>query len=138
MTQLIHTDPVAELKELIRQKEQEHDLEEAQLRATFHETYESLKPINLIKNTIRQAIASPELKGNLGNAALGLATGFVAKKLISLGSNNPIVKLGATAVEMLVASKVTAHADDIKAIASIVLNKFLNHQRASADENITG
>jgi len=130
-------DPVLHLQELIRLKEAEQQSEEIILRATFHETYESLKPINLIKNTIRQAISSPGIKGNIGNAVLGLATGFIAKKLITLGSANPLVKAGATVIEMIVAAKVTANADDIKSIATIVLNKIMNHQRSTAGENIT-
>jgi hypothetical protein len=132
-----YSDPVLQLKELILLKEAEHQKEEIALRATFHETYESLKPINLIKSTLQKAVSSPELKGNLGNAALGLVTGFLAKKLITLGSSNPLVKLGATAVQMLVAKKVTANAEDIKSIASIVINKIINHQRPSVDENST-
>ncbi len=127
-------DPVLLLKELIRTKELEQQLEEKIVREQFHRTYESLKPLNLIRNAVHQVVSSPELKGDLGNAALGIISGFIAKKAISFGSSNPLVKLGATIVQMIVAGKVTQNADDIKAIAAIVLNKIMNHQRNPADE----
>lgn len=127
-------DPVLLLKELIRTKEVEQQLEEKIVREQFQRTYESLKPLNLIKTTLRKIVSSPDLKGDLGSTAMGLVSGFIAKKAITFGSSNPLVKIGATIAQMIVAGKVTQNADEIKAIGAIILNKIMNHQRPPADE----
>lgn len=124
-------DPVQLLKELIAAKEIEHAAQEIIVRKQLLQTYESLKPLNLIKNTISQAVSSPEIRGNLGNAALGWLSGIAIRKLIQFGSQNPMVKLSATIIEMIVAGKVTQNADEIKALGAIVLKKIMNHSFTS-------
>lgn len=130
-------DHVSLLKELIIVKEAEHIAQEIIVKEQLARTYESLKPINLIKNTISQAISSPKLGGKLGNIGMGWLSGFVVKQLIQLGSHNPLVKISATIVEMIVAGKVTQNADDIKAIGAIVLKKIMNHQQKTEEEKIS-
>ncbi len=129
------SDPVALLKEMIRIKEAEHRAEEILVREYFHETYESLKPINIIKSTISKAISSPDLKGNISNAVMGWITGFITKKLVVGNSDNMVTKLAGTVIEMVVASKVTQNADDIKAIAAIIMKKIMNQKQESELQN---
>ena len=66
--------------------------EEKVLKKGFHTAFESLKPLNLIKNTIREAASSGELKDNLLNTTAGLSAGFLVKKLFVGRSGNPIKK----------------------------------------------
>ena len=66
--------------------------EENILKKGFHSAFESLKPINLIKNTIREAASSGELKDNLLNTSAGLSAGFLVKKLFVGKSGNPLRK----------------------------------------------
>lgn len=97
------TDYVAQLKELIRLKEVEQRVEEAIVREQFQLTYESLKPLNLLRNTILKATSSPDLKGNIVNAVLGIASGFIVKKVVELGSKNPLLKTVGTILEIVIA-----------------------------------
>lgn len=119
------------LKQLILVKEAEQHLEGTLLKEHFHLTYERLKPINIIKNTIIEAISTPDLKNNVVNGAIGLAAGFVAKKVFTGKSDNPLTKLFGIILEMVVASKVTNNADEIKSIASIIMKKIINQQEDS-------
>lgn len=66
--------------------------EEIILKKGFHLAFESLKPLNLIKNTIREAASSGELKDNLLNTSAGLSAGFLIKKLFVGKSGNPLRK----------------------------------------------
>lgn len=114
------------LKQLILVKETEHFVEGKLLKEHFHRTYESLKPLNIIKNTFKEFISVPDLKTNVVNAAIGITTGFVAKKVFTGKLHNPLTKFFGLILEMVVASKVTKNADEIKSIGSIIMKKIIN------------
>lgn len=120
-------EPSILLKQLILETEAEYRLEGKILKDHFHQTYESLKPINLIKDTLKEAISSPDIKANMVNAAIGLTTGFIGKKVFVGKSDNQLKKLTGAILEMVIASKVTKNADEIKAIVKIVARKIINH-----------
>lgn len=52
------------------------------LKNQFHTTYDSFKPLNLLKSTFHDMTSSPEIKGGLVNGALNLATGFISRKVL--------------------------------------------------------
>lgn len=115
------------LKQLIMVKEAECKADAIKLKGQLYETFEKLKPINIIKDTFNDVTSSPDLKNNLMNAAMGITTGYVAKKAFTAGSHNPIRKLLGFIMEWVIASKVTKNADEIKAIAGIMLKKLISH-----------
>src|ERR1035437_5097838 len=117
---------IRELKETILSLEIKQANDWHLLNEQFHTTYESLKPINVIKNTFKEAIATPDLKANIANAAIGLTTGFVAKKVFTGMLSNPLTKLLGFIVEVVVANKVAKNADGIKSIGSVILKKIIN------------
>jgi hypothetical protein len=63
------------------------------LKNQYHATIESFKPINLLKNSIQEAITSPGLKSNLINGAIGLGTTYLTKNLVNEDSSNPIKRV---------------------------------------------
>jgi len=58
------------LNESIRLLQQKQALELIQLKEQFHATYESLKPLNLIKSTLHEVADSSEIKNNILNPTL--------------------------------------------------------------------
>ncbi|MFT3793281.1 hypothetical protein, partial [Flavobacterium sp.] len=69
------------------------------LKEHFEFTKEQLNPIHIIKEEFNDAISSPELKGKLIKGAVGLLTGFLAKKFV-IGSGAGVVsKLAGTALQ---------------------------------------
>ncbi len=117
---------VADLKSAIQQLEYKQAIELVLLKEQFYTTYESLKPINIIRNKFKEMILAPDFKTNLVNSAIGLATGFVAKKVFVGKTHNPLTKLLGTIVEIVIANKTIKNADGIKSIGSIILNKIIN------------
>ncbi len=75
--------------------QQEEDLFD--LKQQFHETYESFKPLNLIKNTFMDATASPDVKNKLVDGAINLATGAISGNLLWGLTERPIKKVLSTA-----------------------------------------
>jgi len=123
------SEAVTLLHQLILLKEEEHKIEAKLLKEHFHVTYESLKPAAIIKNLFNDITSDPGIKAGALNTAIGLAVGFIAKKVVTPKTNNPFTNLFGNAVEMIVANKVTKNADGIKSIAGILLDKILNQTK---------
>jgi hypothetical protein len=117
--------PIDELRESILLLKNKQANDWLLLKEQFHFTYESLKPINIIKNSFNDAVSGPDLKTNAVNAAIGIASGFVAKKVFTGVLHGPLTKLLGVLVEVLVASKVAKNTDGIKSIGRIILEKIL-------------
>ena len=86
-------DSEAALKDAIFQLESRRTEDEKMLREQFQLTYESLKPVNVIKSIFTEAVQSRELKESLVNTTVGLAAGFLSKKLFQGASRSPLKKL---------------------------------------------
>ena len=99
-----------------------HDLR--QLKDQFDAAYESVKPINLVKNLFHEVTASPEIKNDLVSNAIGLGTGFLTKTLLLGFSHNPIKKVLGTVFEFAVATVVSKHSDKIKLVGGNLFNHF--------------
>jgi len=119
------TSAALNLKASIRQLEGKQANELNLLKAQFIETAESLKLINIIKSSLKDIVLSPDLKTDTLNAAIGLTTGFVTKKLLIGKTINPLKRLFGFLVEMAVAKNVAENADGIKSIGSIILKKIV-------------
>ena len=87
-----------------------------QLREQFNLTYESLKPLNLIKSTFREAASSRELKDNIINTGTGLVAGYLSKKLFEGVSHS------GSALMFGITNMVSRNPETIKSLGQ----KFLN------------
>lgn len=96
------------------------------LKEQFINTCESLKPINLIKNTLNELTTSPDFKKGLLNTALGIATGYLSKKIIVGTTHNPIKQLFGMLLQMGVTNSVSKNGDKIKSSVGHLLTALLN------------
>jgi hypothetical protein len=117
------------LKEQIRIKETEQELNYLLLKDQFSETLETLKPINLIK----EAIHSDETKNSLLDTALGMTSGFLAKKTIVRSSRNPLLKLLGTLVGIGVTKYVAKHPEGIKSMGGKLIGALFKRDGLSND-----
>jgi hypothetical protein len=117
---------VAQLKEAILELEIKQAREYYVLKEQFRMTYESMKPVNLIKNKFNEIVSSPNLKENLINATLSIAAGYLSKKATVGSTHNPIKQLLGTLIQMGVTGIVAKNADSIKSAASDLIGGFLN------------
>lgn len=68
--------------------------EEMRLKEQFHVTYESLKPINIIKSIFKQTSKSDDLKENIINNSISLTAGYLSKIVFEkVASSSPFKKL---------------------------------------------
>lgn len=87
------TNKMEELSEKITLLRQKKQFEWQLLQEQFKSTKENLKPANIIKNSLKEVISSPEIKSSLVNAAINLSTKFITTNFFSNPLNSPIKKI---------------------------------------------
>ncbi|HTB51817.1 MAG TPA: hypothetical protein VK718_03505 [Ferruginibacter sp.] len=111
-----------DLKAAIHQLEAKQLTQKQSLRNQFYETYESLKPLNIIKSEFKKFTSSPDIKSNIVNTAIGLGAGILTKKVFIGGSANIFKKLFGSVIEMGIAKLVSGNADKIKDMGKELLH----------------
>ena len=114
-----------ELKEAIIRLEVLQASEGKMLKEQFHLAYQSIMPINIIKNTFKAATESHELKNDIINTAIGITTGFLSKKLFESVSHSPVKKLLGTALLFGITSVVTNNPEPIKSLGKGLLKTIV-------------
>jgi hypothetical protein len=104
----------AELKDAIQLLEAERTLKGTLLKEQFYLTYESFKPVNLLTNTLSDVAKSPFLVENLLGIAMGLATGYLSKKVFIGVSGNKFKRLIGTILQFGITNVVAQNSDTIK------------------------
>ncbi len=113
-----------ELKKAIQLLEIKQTEEGLILKEQCKITYDSLRPLNLIKNTLKDLV-TPDLTGNLLNSTLSLAAGYISKKAVIGSTYNPLKQLLGTALQMGVTSLVSKNTDGIKSVVTNIISSFL-------------
>jgi hypothetical protein len=91
----------------------EQVVKEQKLKEQFYLTCESLKPVNLIGNTLKNIVQSPYLIDNIVGIGIGLATGYLSKKLVSGVSRSLVRKLFGTIIQVGATRLITQRPHDI-------------------------
>lgn len=116
------------LNELILINEQLYHNDLQQLKDQFHIAYESIKPINLLKNFVHEVTASPEIKEDVLSNVIGLLTGFISKKLIIDEKSGTFKKVFGTILQFAIANVVSKHSTNIKAVGTSLFNNFFKRK----------
>lgn len=106
-------DSGAALKANIIALESKQAKEAQLLKDRFNMVYESVRPINIIKSTFREAAESQTIKEDITHAVVGLTAGYLSKVLFEGISNSPVKKLLGTALQFGVATLVARNMDTI-------------------------
>ena len=97
------------------------------LKEQLQLSYETLKPINLIKNILHEVALSPDIKNNLVNNIIGLTTGYLSKKVLVGASHNPIKRVFGTVMQFAIANVVSKHSGTVKAVVEMLVHRILLH-----------
>jgi hypothetical protein len=72
-------------KQLLMQKIQLLEARQAteltELKQQVHRSFESLSPLNYIKNTLHDITSSPDIKADLWQGVVGLTSGYLTQKV---------------------------------------------------------
>ena len=99
------------------------------LKEQFHFTYESLKPINILKNTFKNIVSAPSLHDNLLGTIMGLATGYLSKKIFVGTSGNIFRKLFGSVLQIGVTNLVAQNSETIKSVGQALIQHFFQKKK---------
>ncbi len=77
-----------------------------ELKEQMELTFEQLKPLNLIKNTLSEMTRSPEIKSHLLQGVVAIAGGYLSKRLMIGSSGNWIKQIGGILLQFFVTKKI--------------------------------
>jgi len=102
------------------------------LEELFYETYESLKPINIIKNFFKETLASQDLKTNLLNTTVGMGIGYFSKILFQNIVKIPFKKFFGNALMFNVENLVAKNPEIVNSLLNMLLNTLSSKSSKSA------
>ena len=114
--------------------EKEQKLQGEQLKTDFSDAYDSLKPANILKNTIKELTTSSDLRTNIITASFSMAAGYLTSRILK-GSNFKIFRrISALLIDYGV-SNILRHPDAIKAILGNFIQGLFRKKKKSSDED---
>jgi len=119
----------AELKLAIQTKHFQHAIQGQMLKAELFITFESLKPINIIKNSLYEITSSPYLLDNMVGAIAGLVSGYVSKKIAVGTSPNLFRKIMGSLLQFGVTNLVAQHPEALKSFGQMIIEKIFQKAR---------
>ena len=125
-----------DLRNAIKALEVEQIEKELILKEHFYVVYDSLRPINIIKATLKDLVSfsSSSISGNLSATALGEAGGFLLKKLFIGNSGNIFRKLFGTLFQLGITNIASKKSDVIiSTVQSVLQRLFRKKEKDSAD-----
>jgi hypothetical protein len=105
-------DTVFLLQQAIRAKEAERDEKLIALKGQFKAAMDSLKPINLLKETFSGGQEAAV------DTAIGITSGYIVKKAIAGSSQNPLIRILASVIGAGAGNLAAKHAGGIKAMGA--------------------
>lgn len=125
---------VASLKESIRLLEIKQAEEGEILKEQFRLTLESFKPINLIKNSIKELTGSSEIKATLFETIFSIVTGYITKKIMIKSDGNPFLKIVGVILQFGVTNLLAKNAESIRNFITELIEKFLHPAEETVPE----
>lgn len=105
------------LDQAIHLLETKRDLELVVLKQGLNDLVDSLKPINIIKDTFKKITTSSDLKEGIADSAIGLSSGILVKNLIFRNTHNPLTRALRGMVQTVVTGFVANNSEKIKAVS---------------------
>jgi hypothetical protein len=124
------------LEELLIQLENKQKLELIILREQFRTTLEGFKPLNLIKGAWHEVSDSADVRSDLVGSVIGLATGYVTKKLVLGGTHNPFKKVIGTVLQFAIANLVAKKGETIRSKGEMFLKSIFAKRKEKKEEEV--
>jgi hypothetical protein len=125
MKQRTKQKPVDSLRESIRLLEIRQAEEGRMLKEHFSLTVESLKPVNLIRSSIKEMTNSTDLKNNLFETVFSILGGYLSKKIMVSSKSGPFVKIIGAVLQFGVTTVLAQNAEKIRNFINNLIEKYL-------------
>ncbi len=116
----------AQLKALIQQKEIENKEEGKKLKEDFLLTYENLKPINIIKNSLKKVFQSNEVQSDLVSSAISMAANYAASKF----EPKQTTKSSLSSLSQMALSAIANNPETVKSVGSQIIDLIFRKNKS--------
>jgi hypothetical protein len=123
----------AGLKDAIQLLEAQQEIKEQLFKEQLFITYESLKPLNLLKHSLKELSSSPYLIDNISGSAMGLVSGFLSKKIFVGASGNLIRKLIGSILQFGVTNIVAQNSNVITSVGQAIFHHFFRKNELNSE-----
>ncbi|NOU48299.1 MAG: hypothetical protein HOO86_14740 [Bacteroidales bacterium] len=120
------------LKNAIRNLQVEQEIYGQAMNEQLHLIYISFKPASLIRSTLKDVTSSPYLIENIVVTLLGLASGYVTKKIVVGASANIFRKLIGSVVQFGVTNIVAQHPEAVTSLGQSIFQKITRNKEKNA------
>lgn len=93
------------------------------------EQFQNINPLNLIKETLKDEKTSSGIIENMIVSGLGMATGYLAKKIFVGSSANLFRKMLGSVVQIGTTRAITQNAQTIKAVSQVLFNMYSSKKK---------
>jgi hypothetical protein len=121
-----------DLKARITYLETERQGRELALKKELQAAHEFLKPANLVSHAVKGIFSSKEVKNNLFDGLLGMASGYFAKKAVTGSSKNPLKAILGSILQLVVTGQVAGRAEPVRTAIMNFISEFLNKKENPA------
>ena len=122
----------ADLKNAIQLLEAEHAANGKQLKAQFYATYESFKPVNLIRTALRDITSSPHMIDNIVGTTVGLVAGLVSNVVFKGLAGPGIRRVISPVLQSGVTSFVAKHTGSLRSVGAMALLRIFRSKRVKS------
>jgi CRISPR/Cas system CSM-associated protein Csm5 (group 7 of RAMP superfamily) len=119
----------AGLKEAIQLLEAKKVSSGKLLKEQFVNTYESFKPVSLIRNTLHDISSSPNLIENILGTALGLGAGYLSRSILPGVTAMKFGKLISPVLQLGVTNFVAKQSGNIRSAGEVMLLRIFRKKR---------
>jgi hypothetical protein len=123
------------LKEAIQILEEEYYVKEQELRKQLFVTYSSLKPFNILKNTLKE-ITSPTLIEEISGSGIGLIGGFLSRKIFVGTSGNVIRKVLGSLLQLGVTAVVSQNSGIIHSAGMSLIQRLIQRHKMTPESRV--
>jgi hypothetical protein len=126
---------VTGLKNAIQVLEVEQRIKGRELKEQVFLTYESLKPINLLRNTFKELFSSQYASENISGSVMGAVSGFLIKFLFIGSSSNKFRKLIGDVLRFGMTNIIAQNSDQIKTFGQALFQHFLSKKEKNTKKH---
>jgi len=114
---------IGSLKESIRLLEMRQAEEGKVFREQFQITYESLKPVSLIKSSVKELVSFVEMRAGLLETIVSMLSGYFTQKMV-IRSRNPLMKIFMNFLQLGITGVVDKSIESIRNFIAGQINRF--------------
>lgn len=125
----MHIHTAEDLELAIIELEKRKVVQQSILVSQFHETYESLKPLNLLKSAFHKVTEAGDTRSGILKAAGGIGVGLLTKKLLIGKTTSVVGSLLSNALRLTASNTVMNNTDKLKAYGIAIYNNLFRKHK---------